>query len=824
MSQQIPGKRKPPVAIPNGVWLNGKKAKYKIDGRLGEDDTGATGTVLRASDESGRLVAIKLYVPQEVANQIEDATGSNEGLFAQDLLPVSATHFMEKEKRALTALSHDGVVRWIDSGSLQSERSWFVHAAQNLPSIPFNVLELIDGPSLQDWLKTGQTWPAVLEMVQKLCAALQHIHDQGFLHGDIKLNNFRLRLEGSPVLMDFGRAVFFDDDPGKLRRFDVPAARISSRSKHYKALSFAQCNPGVPGTYREQFFPWFDLMCLAEMLLEAKIHETPGLPSNVKAILSSILENVVVDTPSVARTAAAFEYLVCKSELPEVVSFLVAGRVERTMPLATSLVPIRAPADSIIDVPEFARLHEVRQLGLVELVYRGATHTRFYHSVATYDAMQQFMASLLAKRDPIFSRIWTPKLGQLALCTALLHDLHHFHFRHVFEEGLLLQDKEAAREFKEDLFVSLCDGIRPDHVFEDRGETISRVLADVGLSPIDVLAVLRGRYDPAWRTRFPSHWLRSHPDSDSSHPFSDDSLKVLHSFIDSGVDVDKVAYVTDDAFFAGTTYGRAVDRQMLLKYACIGRDSTGSPHLAYEEQAVPAIESLLLARHWAFKTMYWHHTHRALMAMILEVVNGLFTSLDEMKTFVLSSLYTSQSEFLGLLDKEFTKRKVEGGRHSILFGLPFSRAILYKRLCSLRPYPPDRPEARIGERLKEWLSDPDKKNDRKATLADALSAVLHPLLKSDGEGIVTLSATDILVDSPGRKIDNPGNSFIWSAGQLKQIAEWSAPVAGLGDQFDKLSKYVRIFVNTERLRDWNTMRRDEYGGRILQCLQDVVPE
>jgi HD superfamily phosphohydrolase/serine/threonine protein kinase len=826
-TQRLSGTRNAPLSIPEGTRLTGKLGIYEVTGALGADKTGASGTVLKCKDGKGAFVAVKLYVHQGLENQIQSATGGSGGLFSQDsvggLLDEAALNISQKEQRALSALQDPGIVKLLDTGTIAVPSSWFPERPLPIGSVPFSVLQLIDGPRMEEWLAKGQTWHAVLRLIQSVCSALRHMHACQILHGDIKLDNVRMDQDGYPHLMDFGSAIFFDDLSNVEQYFDVPEARINSRSKHYQSLITARRNKGNASDHKALCFPWFDIMCLAEMLLHAGVNDTPGLPNNVKATLKSTLEDVVVDTPAIAPSAEHFEYLVCKSETPDVISFLIAGRVERSIPLTTGIVPLRSPADGILDVPEFARLHEVKQLGLVEQVYRGATHTRFYHSVATYNMMQQMLTQLLATRDPLFSKVWTPQLGQLALCTALLHDLHHFHFLHVFEEGRLFQDREAVRDFKEEYFVRLCKGVRAPDVLEGNDVSICDVLSEARLSPLSVLAVLRGYYDLSWKKKFPDLWKVDHPKGDSEHPFSNESLKMLHALIDSGTDVDKLAYLTEDAYFAGTSFGRVVDVPMILKYACIERDPSGEVALAYREQAVPAIESLLLARHWSFKTMYWHHTHRALMAMILNVVDTTFENLDDMKEFILRTSYSSQSDFLRMLDAEFQKRS-ENGSHSILFGLPFRRKLLYKRLCSLRPFPETRLEARLGMRLREWLGDVSKRQSRINDLVAAVSEVLRPLLIMNEGQVAALESRDILVDFAGRKIDNVGSTYISSSGELKSIEEWSASVHGLGSQFDKLSKYVRVFVNPASLRDWTSVRRDEYHERILGCLNQVVPE
>ncbi|HSA35655.1 MAG TPA: HD domain-containing protein, partial [Methanomassiliicoccales archaeon] len=76
--------------------------------------------------------------------------------------------------------------------------------------------------------------------------------------------------------------------------------------------------------------------------------------------------------------------------------------------------------------PEMQRLHGVKQLGLAHLVFPGANHTRFEHSLGTYHVADLMCDALkLGKED-----------RDLALASALLHDLGHAPFSHTLEEVL----------------------------------------------------------------------------------------------------------------------------------------------------------------------------------------------------------------------------------------------------------------------------------------------------------------------------------------------------------------------------------------------------
>ena len=109
-----------------------------------------------------------------------------------------------------------------------------------------------------------------------------------------------------------------------------------------------------------------------------------------------------------------------------------------TIPQSQSVV-LYGPEIEVVATPEFQRLDGIRQLATANLVYRGAKHTRFEHSVGTLSRAEQMVRAVNdnpRRREVIDNRGW--RLTRLA---ALLHDLPHIPFGHTLEDelGLLLR-------------------------------------------------------------------------------------------------------------------------------------------------------------------------------------------------------------------------------------------------------------------------------------------------------------------------------------------------------------------------------------------------
>jgi uncharacterized protein len=83
----------------------------------------------------------------------------------------------------------------------------------------------------------------------------------------------------------------------------------------------------------------------------------------------------------------------------------------------------------LLELPEFQRLRRIKQLGFSELVFPGATHTRFAHSVGVFHTARQLADRI---RDQVGTN-FNPERAHVAMAAALVHDLGHGPFSHAFE-------------------------------------------------------------------------------------------------------------------------------------------------------------------------------------------------------------------------------------------------------------------------------------------------------------------------------------------------------------------------------------------------------
>jgi HD superfamily phosphohydrolase len=234
-------------------------------------------------------------------------------------------------------------------------------------------------------------------------------------------------------------------------------------------------------------------------------------------------------------------------------------------------VPITPRVRRLIDTAAFRRLSHIRQLGLVALVYPGAVHTRFEHSLGVYRLAVQFLGQMA--QDDRFNHAVASHDAELFLVAALLHDIGHWPFCHPIEDMRL--PTIPAHERSASSFL-----------LEDEMAELLRV--DWGISPAAVATLLAEKPKTA-------------------------TARVLSSMLSGPIDVDKMDYLLRDSLHAGVPYGRNFDQGRLLAALCLNERGDA---LAITDKGKTAAEMMVFARYVMFSEVYWHHGVRSATAML----------------------------------------------------------------------------------------------------------------------------------------------------------------------------------------------------------------
>ncbi|MCB9730483.1 MAG: HD domain-containing protein [Deltaproteobacteria bacterium] len=443
------------------------------------------------------------------------------------------------------------------------------------------------------------------------------------------------------------------------------------------------------------------------------------------------------------------------ADLPEL---RVSGAGRRVLRLPElDNVPLTPAVVELIDHPHFQRLRRVRQLGPTLLVYPGATHTRFEHSVGAYGVAVRYMRSLLqhahvrAALDAVDVRT--------VLAAALLHDVGHYPFAHTLE-ALHHQGMDAPRHelLARDIVFGTAPGLPALRT------SLAHVLErSLRVDPERVLGLI---------TR-PRDALGSPVD------------RLLQSVISSALDADKMDYLWRDSVHLGVPYGRNYDRERLLNALTTTADGDA---IAVTGKGVISAEIFLFCRYTMYSEVYWHHTVRSLSAMLERAWADLAAreALDaqEMTSRLLG---VGDDELLRTLAAEAPPRSVAA---LVLGAMSFDRRRPYKRVVTWsRAYnEPDKLAA--YERLY-------------AMSAEEHGRLVARLRKLLARGSRALPDGTLILDVPPRDKDRQPDVAVHRArahggeGEYTSLRESSRIVRAIGDDFLDVVKKIRLFVHPD---------------------------
>ena len=225
----------------------------------------------------------------------------------------------------------------------------------------------------------------------------------------------------------------------------------------------------------------------------------------------------------------------------------------------------------LIDAAEFQRLRRIKQLGMGELVFPGANHNRFTHSLGVMNMARRFLHTLDRESGIL------PEEQRTAVLTAsLLHDVGHGPFSHTFEK--ITDESHEARTVE---------------IIQDPDTEIHKCLS--GFDP-QLPQTLAAFFDEDLEGSQRDALIPPH----------------LTQVVSSQLDADRFDYLLRDSYATGTQYGR-FDANWLLQHLHLDGDKK---RFYLSHKGITAAEAYVFARHHMYRVVYFHKTTRAAEVML----------------------------------------------------------------------------------------------------------------------------------------------------------------------------------------------------------------
>lgn len=221
----------------------------------------------------------------------------------------------------------------------------------------------------------------------------------------------------------------------------------------------------------------------------------------------------------------------------------------------------------LLETPEVQRLHNIKQLGFAHLVFPGAHHTRFEHSLGCSMIASQ-IADIL---------VLTENEKKLLTCAAQLHDIGHGPFSHTLESILLQRFGVDHVDLTEKLILgnyAIFDGKEKQFI---SAPSVHEILETHEVDKKEIVQIIRGYLS---------------------------KKAYLSQLLNSTIDVDQLDYLMRDAYYTGVAYGM-IDLQRLLRTMMIYNGN-----LTMMRKGVSVVENILMARALMYSSVYFHKTVR----------------------------------------------------------------------------------------------------------------------------------------------------------------------------------------------------------------------
>jgi len=364
---------------------------------------------------------------------------------------------------------------------------------------------------------------------------------------------------------------------------------------------------------------------------------------------------------------------------------------------------------------------------------------------------------------------------RVLLSASLLHDIGHFPHAHIIEEQIPLYGNEPVFSHHEELCRHFIYEQSPGV------STIAEILQEEWkVSPESVINLITGS---------------------SGNRFT--------KLISGTLDPDKMDYLMRDAHHCNIPYG-SIDIERLIESFV---PDPQRERFAITEKGIAPLESLLFAKYMMMRNVYWHHTSRALSAMLRRLLqdvasegllspeamrNLFYGNADDRVLYELKNLMPEKSHPLGALLEDILMRRV------------------YRRAITVQPYVDDSSQA--DERWFIYSADSKMRRAKEVEICDILNKRYH----------LGLHGHEVLIDPPSKK-------DIFDYADLKELRVYPTRSEHIHYNLQLESEYIRfddlnesvfrsdfILAFERYTKKFRLICRPDIAERIVECRKEIM--
>lgn len=679
----------------------------------------------------------------------------------------------ETEIVNITRFNHQNILKVIDGDYIDAKLDGKPYR------VPYTVTEFIDGYTLVDFFENDKCKnyikceDDIFEIFSQIAQGLSYLHSNDFFHCDIAPKNIYIKIDESSrcfaVIGDLGAGrTITPEKTGSVLVIGtseyMPQEALKFKDKKIEYKKFAELQPSW------DIYSFIKtIRYIVEKAKEKKyLDDTWHLDRLIEKTNETDYSSIIQINKDIELLRPSCNKVMNLDELSEA-SNSVRQVLIPLYPVVFSKRMYELSKHSML-----LRLMDVSELLEGATTFPGANHTRYEHSLGTYELMRKAILALL--RNKSYAIFFDERTVLIGLISALLSSIFNFPLSYAAIE-LCSQQKGLLGDFSNRrIFRHLIDykvNANETSIFE----AISKSFGAYRIEIVDLEYVIFGK---------------------DSYQEEDIKLEVLNKLLNSSVGVRIIDYMMRDSFHIGLKY--RVDIDSLFSFMSIEKNM-----FCLGQAGIAAAEQVIINRYWMFKRVYWSEPNRANVAL-LKYLFYLSSNENFTKNLLAENAYNSREELKKYLIKNSNKTN-RAKIKDILAFIDQKGKNRYKRLLVIGSSDP------LANNL--WRDLVRKTYSEQETIRRAIEIiVIDYLSKKKKKRIKAMPKTPvILLDVPyennSRKLGSDVN-VIRHSGGMEALSKASATVGRMFDSFNDQLALLRIYIRPDIYDEYiYSPRKDE---------------